>query len=139
MAPIHPSAIFYGKFLSTLIIILGMEAFALILFFVFFDVSTPDVPALALIIFLGTIGFVALGNLISAISANLSKTEILLVVLLIPILLFSIVMSSISATGQIFTAGAGVTDIYRELIFIVLFDVVYLIAGYLFIRFIIED
>lgn len=139
MAPVDPSAIFYGKFLATLVIILGMEVFSLVLFFVFFGVDPPDMLALAAIILLGTIGFVSLGNIISAISANLSKTEILLVVCLTPLLLFSIVMSVTSATGRIFTEGAGIGDIYREIIFILLFDIVYLIAGYLFIRFILED
>jgi len=139
MAPIHPANIFYGKFLATLVVILGIEVFSLILFFVFFDVKTPDMFALGVLIFLGTIGFVALGNLISAISSNLSKTEIMVVVLLIPLLLFTIVMSTMSATTRIFVDGAGIGGIYREAGLIFLFDIVYLIAGYLFIKFIIED
>jgi heme exporter protein B len=139
LAPISPPSIFYGKFLATLSIILLLEAFTLVLFFIFFPVDMPDMLALCTMILLGTIGFVALGNLISAISANLSKTEILLVVLLIPILLFTIIRSTLIGTSEIFINGADIVGVQDEIKFIIAFDIVYLIAGHLLIRFILED
>ena len=139
MAPLSPPTIYYGKFLATLVIILAMEAFSLIIFFAAFPVDAPDMLALCVLIFLGTVGFVALGNIISAISANLSKTEILIVVLLIPLLLFTIVSTALSATAELFINGANIYGIIDEIIFILLFDIVYIIAGHLLIKFIIED
>ena len=138
LAPISPASIFLGKFLANFLVILGLELFSLSLFFVFFPVPTPDMVALLTIIILGTIGFAALGNLISAISSNLSQSEIMLPVLLVPILLFTIVMTSVSSTSEIFL-GANLNEIFESIKLILVFDIVFLASGYLLIDYVLED
>ena len=97
----------------------------------------PDMILLLGIIVLGTIGFTALGNLISAISANLSQSQVMLPVLLIPILLFTVIMTSVEATFQIFD-GAVLADLSNGIKLILAFDIVFLACGYLLIDYILE-
>jgi heme exporter protein B len=137
LAPIPASAVYFGKLISSLIVVFAMEVFTLVIFFAFFPYSMPDAPALAVILVLGTLGFVAIGSLISAISANLQQAEVMLPVLLIPLLLFTVVMSAISATSEIF-GGAVLGDLGEEIRFLGAFTLIFIAAGYLLIDYILE-
>ena len=138
LAPISSSSIFLGKLLANLLIIFCLELFIMLIFFVFFPVGIPDIFSLITIVSIGTIGIVSLGNIISAISSNLSQSEVMLPVLLVPVLLFTVVMSSISVTSNVF-AGAYLLDIMQEARFILAFDVVFIAVGYLLIDYILEN
>ena len=138
LAPIPPSSIYLGKFLANFLVIMGLELFSLTLFFIFFPVPVPDLLALMTIIILGTIGFTALGNLISAISSNLSQSEVMLPVLLVPIMLFTVVMTSVSSTSEIFS-GANLNGVFEGIKLILSFDIVFLASGYLLIDYVLED
>lgn len=138
LAPISTSSIFFGKLLFNFIVILCLEFFTLILFFVFFPIQTPNILSLLILVIVGTIGIVSLGNIISAISSNLSQSEVMIPVLLIPVLLFTVLMSSVSATSKIFN-GANLFDVAQEVKFIIAFDVIFLAIGYLLIDYILED
>jgi len=137
-APISVSTIYFGKFLANLLVILCLELFIMLLFFVFFPLNIPDFLALLTVVAIGTIGIAALGNIISAISSNLAQSEVMLPVLLIPVLLFTIIISSISATSELF-AGGNLLDVMQEVRFILAFDVVFIAVGYLLIDYILED
>lgn len=138
LAPISLSSIYLGKLLANLLVISCLELFTLLIFFVFFPVDIPDLLTLLTLVFFGTIGIVALGNIISAISSNLAQSEVMLPVLLVPLLLFTVVMSVVSATSKVF-AGAHLLDVINEIRFILAFDVVFIAAGYLLINYILED
>ena len=138
LAPISSSSIYLGKFLANLLVISLLELFTLLIFFVFFPVNIPDLLALFTMIFIGTIGIAALGNLISAISSNLAQSEVMLPVLLVPVLLFTVIMSVVGATSKIF-AGSHLLDVTQEIRFILAFDIVFLALGYLLINYILED
>lgn len=138
LAPISTSSIFFGKLLFNFIVILCLEFFTLILFFIFFPIQTPDIISLLILVIIGTIGIVSLGNIISAISSNLSQSEVMIPVLLIPVLLFTVIMSSVSATSKIFN-GANLFDVAQEVKFILAFDVIFIAIGYLLIDYILED
>ena len=129
LAPISSASIYFGKFLSNLLVIIGLELFSLLILFVFYPIEIPDLFPLLVLIIIGTIGIAALGNIISAISSNLSQSEVMLPVLLIPVLLFTIVMPSVSGTSLVF-AGANILDVMQEIKLILAFDVVFLAVGH---------
>ena len=137
LAPIPASAVFFGKLLASLIVMAGLELFTAVVFFAFFPFGVPDVLALATIMALGTVGFIALGSIISAISANLSQAEVMLPVLLVPLLLFTVVMSAVSATAAVFR-GAGLAEVSDEVRFLAAFALVFVTAGYLLIGHVLE-
>jgi heme exporter protein B len=137
LAPIPHSAVYVGKLLASLLVVFGLELFTLMLFFVFFPYDLPDMLALMTILVLGTFGFVALGSIISAISSQLSQAGVMLMVLTIPLLLFTVVLSAVSATSEIF-GGAGLADVNEEVRFLAVFALVFIATGYLLIDFILE-
>ncbi len=137
LAPIPHSAVYVGKLLASLLVVFGLELFTLMLFFVFFPFDLPDMAALMTVLVLGTLGFVALGSIISAISSQLSQAGVMLMVLTIPVLLFTVVLSAVSATSEIF-GGAGLADVGNEVRFLAVFALVFIATGYLLMDFILE-
>lgn len=88
LAPVASEAIFFGKFLANLVVVLVVAAVTLPLSVLFFnaDVSGIIVP-LAAVILLATPGFVAVGTLLGAVSARTRFAELMLPLLLLPFLL----------------------------------------------------
>lgn len=137
LAPVPASAIYFGKLAAQLLVVFGLEVFTLVIFFAFFPYGMPDPPLFAAIMVLGTLAFVALGSIISAISSNLSQAEVMLPVLLVPLLLFTVVMPAVSATGRIF-AGGGLSEVTDEIRLLLASSVIFLGAGYLLIDYVLE-
>ena len=77
LAPAGRDALYVGKMLGSLAFMLAAEAILLPIFAVLFNVS-PFQPMLLLVIFLATLGFVAVGSLFSAIAVNTRSREIML-------------------------------------------------------------
>ena len=73
--------VYLGKVLANLAIMSLMEVILLPLFVALFNVSLSH-PMLALVILLGTIGFVATGTLLSAMTVNTRAREVLLLSLI---------------------------------------------------------
>lgn len=137
LAPIEHQSVFLGKLMASLLVVFGLEVVTLVLFFGFFTFPVPDMAALGVIMVLGTFGFVTLGNILSAISANLSQAGVMLMVLAIPVLLFTVVLSAITATSEIF-AGGGLADVDQEWKLLAVFGLVYFAIGYILIDSILE-
>jgi heme exporter protein B len=137
LAPVPHTAVFFGKLFASLMVVFGLSLVTLVLFFVFFPYDAPDMVALGTVMVLGILGFVILGNILSAISAFMEQAGVMLMILSIPLLLFTVVLSAISGTSEIF-GGAGLADIDTELRFLAVFDLVFFAIGYLLIDYILE-
>jgi heme exporter protein B len=137
LAPVERQSIYLGKLAASLVITLGLAVLSVALTFLFFGFEYPDMVALGVILVLGTVGFVMLGAIISAISANLSQAGVLMMVLSIPLLLFTVVLSAVSATAEIF-AGGGLADVESEWRLLVVFSLAYFAIGYILIDYILE-
>lgn len=107
MAPVDRSAIYFGKLLSNLLFMLVMELFLLPVFIVFYNVNLwellPGTGLLwfGLVLFLGTLGFTALGTILAVIAAGTTMRDVLL-----PLLLLSfavpVIISAAEATRLLF-------------------------------------
>jgi len=137
LSPVPPSRIYFGKFLANLLVIYALEAVCIVLFFAFFPVAFPDAVGFLALVVLGTVGFVALGNLMSAITSHMGQSEVMLFVLQVPLVLFTILMPAISATSELFLGGS-VYSILDEIRFIFAFSVVYVALGYILIDYVLE-
>ena len=137
LAPVEHQSIFLGKLGASLVIVFGLEVVTLVLFFGFFPFEYPDMLALGVVLVLGTLGFVILGSILSAISANLTQAGVMLMVLAIPVLLFTVVLSAVTATSEIF-AGASLGDVDSEWKLLAVFSLVYFAIGYILIDHILE-
>jgi heme exporter protein B len=86
LAPVDPGLIYLGKFLSNLLFLAITEAvigFAASLWYNFSFL--PSLKWIALIAFLGTLGYVAVGTIFGAIAANTRMREVMLPVLQFPV------------------------------------------------------
>ncbi len=138
LTPVDRSAIFFGKMLSNLIFLLIMEAFLLPVFMVFFNVEIlPHLGPLLAVILMGTLGFSALGTLLSCLSSNLKTREIMLPILLYP-LMVPIAIGAVRLTGQILD-GKSLADMMNWVGLILCFDIIYIAVSIITIDHILEE
>ena len=136
LAPVDRSAIYFGKMLASLLFILVVEAFLLPLMVIFFNTNFLSLPLL-LILFLGTLGFAAVGTIFSGLAVNTRTREILLPVLLLPVML-PVLMAGIRATIG-FIEGDTLADMMKWFNLILFFDVLYIVVAYLTFDYVVEE
>ena len=138
LAPVDRTVLYFGKLFSNVIFLLIMEAFILPLFMIFFNIDLiSHLFPLFYVIFLGTLGFCAIGTLLSSLSANLKTRDIMLPILLYP-LMIPVVIGSVKMTGQVL-AGEPLSDMMNWVSLILCFDVIYIAVSIMTIDFILEE
>jgi len=138
LCPVDPSTIYLGKVVSNLVIMLLIEAIIVPLFIVLFNFSdVMGLGGLIVIILLGTIGFILVGTLFSALTVNMRTREILLPVILFPIII-PLIMSAVMATQKVLSTGDLFSAI-DEIRLLVVYDLVFFIAAQLVFEYVIED
>jgi len=137
LAPGDKSAIYLGKLTGSLALMFVVEAIVLVLFALFFNVDlAPVLPALALVIALGTVGFAAIGTLFAAMTAQARARELLFPVLLLPVLV-PVLLGTVKATEAVLL-HEPLADVAHWLKLLVAADVIYVVAGLLTFDFILE-
>lgn len=112
-APVPGSAIFLGKALSNFVLILAVEAVALPVFGIFYNVRwTRQFWSLMLVQALGTWGLTAIGTVFSALTVNIRLREVMLPLLvyplMIPMLLGAMLLTAQLVMGQPITGDSVV-------------------------------
>jgi heme exporter protein B len=137
LAPGDKSAIYVGKLAGNLLLMLAVEAMLLVLFAVFFNLDLAGVlPALGLVVVLGTLGLAAVGTLFAAMTANLRARELLFPVLLLPVQV-PVLLATVKATEAVL-AGEPLGAVAHWLQLLAAADVVYVTAGLLTFDFVLE-
>ena len=137
LSPGDKSAIYLGKLAGNLLLMAVVEAVVLVLFTVFFALDfTGVLPALCLVLALGTLGLAAVGTLFGAITAQLRARELLFPVLLLPAVV-PILLGSVSATQSVML-GQPLAEAAAWLKLLAAADLVYLVVGVLTFEFVLE-
>jgi heme exporter protein B len=135
LCPVDRSVLYVGKMLSNLFFISLTEVIILPLCFALFNLAFR--PLLLPIILLGTLGFSAVGTLVSAMTVHARAREVML-----PILLFPVVMPALIAAVKL-TAGVLDGQAWSEmrnwLQLLVGFDVIFMVLSYLAFEYIVEE
>ncbi len=101
LTPTTPTALFLGKVVGNLVFLGVVELVSLPLFIVFYDVPIwRQLPVLLAVVALATVGYVAVGTLLSAMVVRTRFSEVMLPVLLLPFLVPPIV-SAVQLTWRI--------------------------------------
>jgi heme exporter protein B len=125
VSPVPGGAVFLGKFLANLLILLAVEAVVFPVYALFFGLRLAGaLGGLVLVVVLATVGFMALGTLFSAMTAHTRHGESLLPILLLP-LLIPVVIFAASATQRLL-AGRPLAEIGGNLRMLLAFDLVFL-------------
>lgn len=120
-------AVYLGKLLGNVILLLAVEAILFPTAAVLFQVDiVSHAPALAGVAVLGTLGFSIVGTFYAALTLHLRARELMLPLLLLP-LLVPVLLGAVSATTALLTgqATAGTGAWIRLL---VAFDVIYFVV-----------
>jgi heme exporter protein B len=130
LAPGDTSAIYVGKLVGNLLLMLAVEAILLGLFAVFFNLDVGRaLPGLALVAALGTVGLAAVGTLFAAMTAQVRARELLFPVLLLPVQV-PVLLATVKATEAVLL-GEPLSAVGHWLRLLAAADVVYVTVGVL--------
>ncbi len=102
-APVPGAAVFLGKVLTNMALLLPLEVISLAVFGIFYNVPWVAIfPWLLLIFVLGTWGFTVIGTVFSALTVNVRLRELMLPLLVFPITVPAL-MAAVSLTTALFT------------------------------------
>lgn len=137
LCPVDRSLLFLGKALSSFVLVFIVDVLSIVFFALFFsyDYGGHGLEVLG-VAFLGTLTLVLVGTIVAAISVNARAREALLPVLLIPLIAFTVIIPSVSATRNAMLGD--VTESLRDLLSIAGFAVVFGVAGYLAFDYVVE-
>jgi heme exporter protein B len=136
--PFDPSLIYAGKLLANLIYLLAVEALLLPALAAIAGISLRgSVGPLAVILVLGSIGLVAVGTLFAAMSVNTRIREVLLPVLMFP-LAAPVLISGVRAMLGVL-AGGSLGSVLPGLRILAVFDVIFVVVGYVIFEFVLEE
>jgi heme exporter protein B len=127
-SPVDRGALFLGKWVASLVIVLITEAVIFPVFALFFGLSFGgSLWALAAVVLLGTLGFIALGTLFGAIAAHTRYGESLLPILLLP-LLIPVVIFAATATQRLLV-GRPMVEVMSQLRMLAAFDLIFIFVS----------
>jgi heme exporter protein B len=131
-------ALFVGKLATNLVFVLLVEVLLVPLAAILYGLSLLQaLPGLALVLLLGTFGFVVLGTFYAAMASRVQAREVLLPLLLFPMLV-PLLVASVAATAAIL-AGDPMGDAGSWIRLLIIFDVIFGIAALFAFEHVIEE
>jgi heme exporter protein B len=138
MLPIDRGVLYLGKMLAASVFMLISETIIFVFSLVFFNLTVwREIPYLALVFVIGTLGFTAVGTLLSAISVNTRLREVLLPLILFPVILPILVMA-VEATNIILN-DVDYRALKLPLTVMTVFTVIFTTLSYLLFDYVLED
>jgi len=136
LAPVDRSAIYFGKAISNLIFMLIVEVIVLPVYSVLYNANLFQ-PGLLLVIILGSIGYVAVGTLLSAMAVQTRTRDVLLPILLFP-LVVPVVIAAVKASGGILQ-GQEFSEIRTWINLLLVYDVIFIAISFMFFEYVVEE
>ncbi len=136
LAPVDRSAIYFGKMLGNLFFMLIVEAIVLPVYSVLYNTNL-FVPGLLLVILLGSIGYVAVGTLLSSMAVQTRTRDILLPILLFPVVLPLFIAAVKASSG--FLTQIELAEIMPWLNLLIVYDVVFIAIAFMVFDFVVEE
>jgi len=136
LAPVDRSAIYLGKAISNLVFMLIVEAIVLPIYSFLYNVNLFQ-GGLMGVILLGSIGYCAVGTLLSTMSAETRTRDVLLPILLLPVVL-PVLLASVKASGGLLN-GADLPEILAPLNLLIAYDVIFLAVSFMVFDFVVEE
>ena len=136
LAPVDRSAIYFGKAISNLIFMTIIELIVLPIYSVLYNTNLFQ-PGLLLIVLLGSIGYVAVGTLLSAMAIQTRTRDILLPILLFP-LVIPVLIAAVKASGGILQ-GDTFQDIRNWVNLLVVYDVIFIAIAFMLFDYVVEE
>jgi heme exporter protein B len=136
LAPVDRSAIYFGKALGNLIFMLIVEAIVLPVYSVLYNINLFQ-PALLVVILLGSVGFVAVGTLLSAMAVQTRTRDVLLPILLFPVVLPVLIPAVKASVG--FLQDYGMERIRPWLNLLIAYDMIFIAVAFMLFDYVVEE
>jgi heme exporter protein B len=131
LCPVDRVTIFLAKTAGNLIFLLIVQVVAVPVFTLFFVQRSyvADLLPFVVVLLLADVGICALGTLLATISMNTRSRDLLLPIIFLP-LIVPVLIAATGATTLIFAEGAGLGGLLARVLFLLGFDVVFIVAAY---------
>jgi heme exporter protein B len=137
LAPVDRSAIFFGKAISNLVFMLVVEIIVLPLYALLYNELRIFQPGFLLVVLLGSIGYISVGTLLSAMSVQTRTRDVLLPILLFPVAIPVLLSAVKASTG--FLAGAELAEILPPLNLLIVYDIVFTAVAFMVFDAVVEE
>jgi heme exporter protein B len=136
LAPVDRSVIYFGKAISNLAFMVIVEAIVLPVYSLLYNINLFRFDLVGVIL-LGSIGYTAVGTLLSAMSVQTRTREVLLPILLFPVAM-PVLLASVKASGGLLT-GAEFSEILTPLNILIVYDVVFIAVAFMLFDYVVEE
>lgn len=136
LAPVDRSAIYFGKLISNLVFMLIVEAVVLPVYSVLYNTNLFN-PGLVSVILLGSVGYVAVGTLLSSMAIQTRTRDVLLPILLFPVII-PILIAAVKASSG-FLQGIALAEIMPYINLLLVYDVIFTAVAFMVFDFIVEE
>jgi heme exporter protein B len=136
LAPVDRSAIYFGKVISNLVFMLIVEVIVLPVYSILYNVNLFQ-PGLLLVILLGSIGYVGVGTLLSAMSVQTRTRDILLPILLFPVVI-PVLLAAVKASSG-FLTGAEWSEILLPINLLIAYDIIFIALAFMVFDSVVEE
>ncbi|MFZ5911501.1 MAG: heme exporter protein CcmB [Chloroflexota bacterium] len=136
LAPVDRSAIYFGKVISNLAFMLIVEAIVLPVYSLLYNTNLFH-PGLLAVILLGSVGYTAVGTLLSSMAVQTRMRDVMLPILLFPVVV-PILIAAVKASGG-YLSGADTKDILPWLNLLIAYDVIFTAIAFMVFDYIVEE
>lgn len=136
LAPVDRSAIYFGKVISNLAFMLIVEAIVLPVYSLLYNTNLFH-PGLLAVILLGSIGYTAVGTLLSSMAVQTRTRDVMLPILLFPVVV-PVLIAAVKASGG-YLSGAGMEEILPWLNLLIAYDVIFTAIAFMVFDYVVEE
>ena len=136
LAPVDRSAIYFGKTLGNLVFMLIVEAIVLPVYSILYNTNLFN-PGLIAVTLLGSIGYVAVGTLLSSMAVQTRTRDVLLPILLFPVIIPVFIASVKASSG--FLQGLEMSEIWPWLNLLIVYDVIFTAIAFMVFDYVVEE
>lgn len=136
LAPVDRSAIYFGKVISNLAFMLIVEVIVLPIYSILYNINLFNAGLIGVIL-LGSVGYSAVGTLLSTMTVQARTRDVLLPILLFPVVI-PVLVAAVKASSA-FLQGAEMTDVLPWLNILIVYDVIFIAVAFMVFDFVVEE
>ena len=136
LAPVDHTAIYLGKVLSNLVVMLVTAAILLPVFSLLYNVNLIQ-PGLLAVVFLGALGYAVAGTLLAGLASQARTRDMLLPILLFPVTL-PLLLAAVKASSGVLQ-GFAYAEIIAWFNLLMAYDLIFLAVALVVFEYVIEE
>lgn len=136
LAPVDRSSIYFGKMLGNLLFMIIVEAIVLPVYSILYNTNLFNLGLIAVTL-LGSIGYVAVGTLLSSMAVQTRTRDVLLPILLFPVVI-PVFIAAVKASSA-FLANVEISEIWPWLNLLIVYDVIFTAISFMVFDYVVEE